>query len=91
MPRKKSPVTGDRSRDPPTSSAVPLRHPRIPRPLNSTLGLSLISYYLRRKMYLPSKCEVVHIMENLHDHEDVGESGINAPPIQLSAEVLSIG
>jgi hypothetical protein len=30
MPRKKSPVTGDRSRDPPTSSAVPkpLRHPR---------------------------------------------------------------
>ena len=30
MPRKKSPVTGDRSRDPPTSSAVPSTPPQAP-------------------------------------------------------------
>ena len=42
-------------------------------------------------MYLRSKCEVVHVIEHSLDHEDVGGSGINAPPIQLSAEALSIG
>jgi len=30
-------------------------------------------------------------MEHSLDHEDVGGSGINAPPIQLSAEAVSIG
>jgi len=42
MPRKKSPVTGDRSRDPPTSSAVP--YPlRQPRPQNVVLGGKIVS------------------------------------------------
>jgi hypothetical protein len=62
-------------------------------PLNSTLRLLLMSYYLRRNIYeyLCSKCEIVLIMEHSLDYEDVGRSGINAPPIQLSAEALSIG